>query len=66
MRYDHFHAELETTQGIVEVEGGFIGFPRGYEDMHLLKKETTLIRTALDWNDEKLDVVKLIYFRIAG
>ncbi len=69
MRFpDHFHAMVELADGSMqEVEGGWTGYPRGWEDMHFLRQEHTLVRMADAWSAEGyLNIKKLRAFRLAG
>jgi hypothetical protein len=69
MRHDHFHSTLliEHPQGDydLEVEGGWCGFPDGWEDMHFLTREHYLTRISCKWGNA-WDIVKLTSFGLGG
>jgi hypothetical protein len=66
--YDHFHAGIILKDGtLVEVEGGWTGFPAKWEDTTQKVKDAYLLSTACSWADIKPDQAQeLKYFRLAG
>lgn len=66
---DHFHATLKRPDGsVLEVEGGWVAYPAGWDDMTTDEKWAVLLDVALSWTDED-DMVNgavLENFRLAG
>lgn len=69
-RYDHFHAEVELSNGReLEVEGGWTGngWPAGWDDMHFLTRERTLVQIVGAWLERRpANIKKLGRFSLAG
>ena len=65
MKYDHFHIEYEADDGTRnEIEGGFCGYPEGWDKLPIEKKVEWWRKTATAWDVPETALILSV--RLAG